>query len=369
MATVVSMVPYKFLPPKIGGQKSIALFNQFFSHYQKLICLTVVDNDNTYAKGYDTIKIFLASRLRYINPATFFTIKKILKQKQATHLQIEHPYMGWLAFLLVKATGVKWIVHSHNIESMRFKTLGKSWWRLLWYYERWVHRRADYNFFIHEADRRYAIEQYGLQPEKCIVVTYGINLKEPPSAADIQRSQQWLREKYSIANNEKILLFTGSFDYKPNIDALKVIEQQIAPLLDASSFSYKILVCGPWLEASFMPHSKIIITGFVDSIEPYFKGADVFLNPVIEGGGIKTKLVEALGYNCNAVSTYDGATGVDAALCNDKLLITPNGDWGAFAQKVIEAAHYTADIPPAFYQHFYWGYSTKKAAEFIEEKR
>jgi hypothetical protein len=54
---------------------------------------------------------------------------------------------------------------------------------------------------------------------------------------------------------------------------------------------------------------NIIYAGFVDDISIYFKGADVFINPVSYGGGIKTKLVEALGYNLNAVSTSNGAIG------------------------------------------------------------
>ncbi len=44
-------------------------------------------------------------------------------------------------------TGVKLIVHSHNIEGLRWKTLGKWWWKGLWIYEKWVHRQADLQLF------------------------------------------------------------------------------------------------------------------------------------------------------------------------------------------------------------------------------
>jgi polysaccharide biosynthesis protein PslH len=243
--------------------------------------------------------------------------------------------------------------------------LNKWWWKILWRYERWTHRNAAYNFFIHADDLAYAIREFGLEKDKCLVVTYGISIKEPPSKEEAKAAAEFIRQKHSVAEEEKILLFSGSFNYQPNLDALKIIEEKLCPLWDNEGFKYKVVVCGPWLDPSYIQHPHILITGFVDSIEPYFTGADVFINPVMDGGGIKTKLVEALGYNCNTVSTLQGATGVDPALTNHKLFLAEDGNWASFAQKTIEAAALEATITNEFYQHFYWGYSTKKAAEFI----
>ncbi|MBK7345377.1 MAG: glycosyltransferase [Chitinophagaceae bacterium] len=67
----------------------------------------------------------------------------------------------------------------------------------------------------------------------------------------------------------------------------------------------------------------------------YFKAADVFLNPVIEGGGIKTKLVEALGQNLNVVTTQSGAIGVPQETTGNKMKIIKDGDWAAFAATLL----------------------------------
>jgi glycosyltransferase involved in cell wall biosynthesis len=365
MAVVISIVPYKFLPPKIGGQKGIALFNQYFSKYVKLVCITVKSNENEYANGYDAIAVFPASQLRYINLFTVFTLSHLIKKKKATHILIEHPYLGWMAFLLTKMTSTKLIVHSHNIEGLRFKTIGKWWWKLLWRYERFTHRHADYNFFIHEEDRQYAIQNFGLAGEKCLVVTYGIEIDSPPTRSEVKQAKEYVRKAHNILPEEKILLFAGSFNYKPNCDAFQNIDRIIAPLLQQKGFACKILICGPWLDTNLSTHPTVIISGFVDDISIYFKAADVFVNPTVEGGGIKTKLVESLGYNTNAVSTVNGAIGVNPALCSGKLLIAEDNNWEHFGNQIIEASKINADISPEYYQHFYWGYSTKKAAEFI----
>jgi polysaccharide biosynthesis protein PslH len=364
MAVVVSLVPYAFLPAKIGGQKGIALFNKYFSRHVKLICLTVNKNRNDLAEGYETIPLFSDSRWRYINPLYIFRVRRVLKEKKATHLLIEHPYYGWLALALKWITSVKLVVHSHNIEALRFKTQNKWWWKILWHYEKFTYRFADFLFLIHEEDRQYAIRYFGVKEQRCLVVTYGIENKQKPADDDMKKAKVEIREQYSIQQDEKVLLFTGSFNYGPNLEALSHIETHIVPQLLSKKFAFRVLVCGPWLEEK-RAHPNIIYAGFVDDIAAYFKASDVFINPVTQGGGIKTKLVEALGFNVNAVSTEEGAIGVNPLLCNEKLWIVDNHDWEGFTDGIIKQSRVKKEILPAYFEHFYWGHSTWKAANFL----
>ncbi|HYC29304.1 MAG TPA: glycosyltransferase [Chitinophagaceae bacterium] len=369
MQTVVSLVPYQFLPAKVGGQRGIALFNKYFAKHVRLVCVTVKSNDASKAEGYEVRNELSTSPLRYINPLNFFRLKRILKETNASLLLIEHPYYGWLGTWLKRSTGIPLAVHSHNIEGLRFKTIGKWWWKILWRYERFTHRQADYNFFIHDQDREFAIQAFGLQPERCITMTYGIEWSEPPARTEMEAAGQRLRSMHNIASDEYILLFNGAFNYKPNLDALKCIIQTIDPLLQQQAgFKYRIIVCGRDIPEDILNHryQNIIVPGFVDDINLYFRGADVFINPVTEGGGIKTKLVEALGHNLNAVSTENGAIGVNPALCNGKLLICGNEDWEKFAANVVTATKIRADTPPAYFKHFYWGYSVESLVRFLK---
>lgn len=372
MATVISIVSYPFLPAKVGGQKGIALFNKFFSRYHRLICVTTRKNDPDAAVGYEVLNIISNSPWRYANVFYFFTIRKLIRQRKASHLLLEHPYYGWLGVLLKWFCGVKLIVHSHNIEGNRWKTLGKRWWKILWYYERWVHQRANYNFFIHDDDRKYAITNFHLQSERCITMTYGIEWENPPDALVLNEAKKALRLEFQIAEQEKILLFNGAFNYSPNIAALQNIISYINPVLqDNSAFQYKIIICGRDIPSYFtaQTYPDIIFAGYVDDIELYFRGADVFLNPISEGGGIKTKLVEALGNDLNSVSTRNGAIGVNPDICNGKLLVCDDGDWKAFAGLIPQAAFGERHIGQPYFDHFYWANSTRKAALFIETNK
>ena len=184
---------------------------------------------------------------RYINPFIFFLLRRIIREQQATHLIIEHPYWGWLGMLLKWSTGIHLTVHSHNIESTRWKSLGKWWWRIMGWYEGMTHRNADASFFITPQDLEFAIRRYGVDAEKCAVISYGIDLRALPDEGDLLRSQNFVRDRHGIAPDERIILFNGTLSYFPNTEALDFIVEKINPLLMASGLKYRILICGGWI--------------------------------------------------------------------------------------------------------------------------
>ncbi|MBE7172450.1 MAG: glycosyltransferase [Williamsia sp.] len=369
---VLTLVPYKIFPARFGGQKNIALFFEHLAKACEVVCVTVKSNDPRYAKGYTLLNPLADVPLRYINPLYFFTLRRIIRQYRITHLMLEHPYYGWLGILLKLFTGVKLVIRSQNIESLRWKSLGKWWWKILWWYERATHRAAHDNFFITDNDREYAVKYFRLSPSKCTTVTYGVEIDRAPAAEERARCKKILQQRHGIEPGETIFLFNGALNYLPNSNAVQAIVQQVNPVLLREGLSYKIVICGKGLPEEMnglkdYAHQNIIHAGFVEDIDTYFKGSDVFLNPVVEGGGIKTKLIEALSYNLNAVSSASGAYGVDTRLTNNKLLVTPDYDWPLFAQAAKQSAASRADIPAAYFGHFYWGHIIRRAVSFMQQ--
>ena len=361
------LAPYGIYPTTSGGKKYIVLFSRYLREIFPVHMFTtsVVPNEQ------QVHPVLGESKLRYANPMLFFTLKKIIEEKKITHLIIEHPYFAWLGWMLKNACGISLIMQSHNIEAVRFKTLGKWWWRLLQTYEGWAHRQADQNFFITEEDRQYAINYYKLNPGKCHCVTYGTEREQAPSSAERLAARQWLNAKYQINDNEQVILFVGSLGYGPNTEAVEIICRSINPLLNnAQNFDYKILICGSGLPeslSSLKESANVIFTGFVKDIDLYFRGADVFINPIISGGGIKTKLVEALGNNLSSVTTRNGAVGIDAAITKDKMIIVEDEDWENFAAQIIQSKN-ESEISSEFFQQFYWGNIAAKAAAVLREQ-
>ena len=311
-----------------------------------------------------------SSKLRYANPLLFFKIRQIIKQNKITDLIIVHPYYGWLAWLLKKSTGIKLSLLSHNIEAVRFKSMGKWWWKMLWFYEKNTHKIIDHNFFVTQVDLDFAVKNYYLDAAKCDVITYGIEWEQAPTPIEKQHAKEQIRKRYDIDSNYKILLFNGTLDYKPNVEAVEYIIKDINPiLLKKTGFFYKIIICGKGLPAIYndlkdYKNQNIIYAGFVDDINLFFKGADIFLNPVISGGGIKTKLVEALGNNLTSISCRSGAFGIPTNVADGKLTVVDDFDWEAFSDAIFLAT-IDANISTSFFYHFYWGNIAAKAANII----
>jgi polysaccharide biosynthesis protein PslH len=359
---IVTLVSYKVFPPQMGGQKGIALFYQYLSRLTPVTMITIGDNREGTIENLTLLPVISNSRLRYINPFLFFKVKKILRKEQATHLVIEHPYYGWLATLVKLFTRVKLVVHSHNIEYLRFKSTGHWWWRILKWYERGTHRRADYNFFIREDDKNFAVSQFRLDPAKCFVATYGTETESSPTTEERMKAKEQVCGKHGMVPAKKIFLFNGTLDYKPNLDALHLILEKINPiLLEDKSLQYTILICGKNLPADLhklkeYSDQNILYAGLVEDIDLYFKAADLFLNPVISGGGIKTKLIESIAWGTTVVSTETGAAGVGRETCGEKLVIVKDGDWPAFAKQVILKSLVNSSTPAAFYNSYSWKY-------------
>ena len=155
--------------------------------------------------------------------------------------------------------------------------------------------------------------------------------------------------------------------YGPNLDALKIILEKINPgLQKQTGHSYRIIVCGKGLPSEFdelkaWTDQSVIYAGFADDISLYYKAADILLNPVQTGGGIKTKMVEAIAYGCAVVATESGARGIYREVCGEKLLVVADNDWEGFIT-AIHSAHSNAVTPPEYYDRYYWGHLIKRIA-------
>ncbi|PZP49614.1 MAG: hypothetical protein DI598_07380 [Pseudopedobacter saltans] len=368
---VVSVAPYQFLPARFGGHKAIAFFYRFFSRKVAFCCVSVRGNENDVFADYEQYRIFRKSFIRYINFFNVFRIRRIVKRHKATHLMTEHPYMGWLVLFVRLFCGVKVVIRSHNIEALRFKTLGKWWWRILYWYEGFIYRRANAVFFITEEDRQFAIEKYGVESYNSTVVTYGFQPPQTFSPEWKEKVATLIRKENNLPLDQKILLFNGDFSYKPNAQALHILIDEILPELEKKISDFVLVVCGKSIPKSIekSQHTNVITKGFVDDIGAYFAGSNLFLNPIVDGGGIKTKLVEALSYHTLSVSFASGAIGVPLEVTDGKLSIVDDNDSLAFADAVVaQLQNNTPWECQKFTQYFNWGNIAQHAVDFLQNE-
>lgn len=367
MRNVLNIVPYQYLPFFSGGQKLIAYFNEFLGEKCELHVAGTSDNNKLQVKNYTFHPLLNTGRWRYMNPFLIRSIGKLIQSKQIETVIIEHPYYGWLGWILKKQHKVRLIVHTHNIESERFRTIGKWWWSLLATYEKWVLQQADTVFCISEEDKKWMIQKMQIDAGKCTLVPYGVPYNCPPD--DKAKSKELVCRKHHLDNTTTLLFFNGLLDYKPNLEALDVILNEMLPQLKEQGLPYHILIAGKRLPEKYQQlapwnNQHVTYAGFVEDIDLYTKAADLLLNPVISGGGVKTKMIEALGLNTRVVATQSGSAGVDIAVCGNNLKIVPDQDWRLFTQTVIQTLkEEKTDIPSYFFKKYYWGEIVRRVCE------
>jgi glycosyltransferase involved in cell wall biosynthesis len=356
---ILVVASYQYIPYFSGGQKSIAQFLDYLGGESDLTVISVAANDTSLIKSYRHLPwLKRRSSSRYTDLSLPSKITGLLRSENFDNIIWEHPYYTWLAKWIRSRTGIRTMLHIHNIEFQRFRSTGKWWWPILKIYERAFFRLADLDLFVSPDDLAFAVNEWGIPSSRCLELAFGVEISGHPQDRDT--CKEILRQKHAITPGEKILLFNGLLDYQPNVDALRIILEDVNPLLLQAGLRYRIIICGKGLPAEWnglesYAGSNITYAGFVDDITIYFKGSDLFLNTVLTGGGVKTKLVESIAFGTTVITTTSGALGVRKEVCGEKLRIVADGDWKGFAQAVINAPAQNAITPASYYEHYFWG--------------
>lgn len=361
------------MPPKSGGHYGILYPQKYLAKHSRLVVAGVKTNAPTQAIEAVFYPVFSNRPWRYANPLYYFTLAGIIRKESIQVIYLDHPYLFWMAWLLCKRFKLPLVIRSHNVEYLRFKNLGKWWWPLLQWYETKAHRFATWVCCVTQEERTIIQKDIGTPNTHVIDLPYGTELYAAPNDKAI--CKQHVCTKHGLHADTKIILFNGSLSYGPNRQALDKILDVINPALLKESLNYCILICGNKLppeydELKAYRSQHIIFAGFVEDVSVYFKAADLFLNPVLGGGGIKTKLVEALAFSTQSISTTDGATGLYPAYTGDMLRIVPDNDWKSFIQETIHClnASDTPSTPLSFYDYYNWDYNMKQLARRLEDR-
>ncbi|WP_207896542.1 glycosyltransferase family 4 protein [Flaviaesturariibacter flavus] len=363
---LLSIVWFNVLPARFGGQKGTALFNEYLGRQAELVCLCANDNVADGPLSYRLRPELPRGKRSVLHPGTWRRIVAAATEEAPDAIVLEYPYQAWAAVKAARKTGARLVLHSHNIEFRRFRALGKAWWPLLRRYEAWAHRKADLVLFKTEADALQAQADFGIPAARCLLVPYGI------ATDDAEPPMEDVRARWNIPAGMPLLLFAGTLDYAPNAEALRRIYGELAPRLDARGRDYRIVVCGRNRSAAFadlatLQHPRVINAGEVESLLPYYKAADLFINPVLSGGGVQTKNIDALARQCTVLAFRFAAQGIDPRLGGEKLRAVADGDWDAFADAALPTAAMQLQTPPAFFEHFAWPRITARVLERIKQ--
>jgi glycosyltransferase involved in cell wall biosynthesis len=129
------------------------------------------------------------------------------------------------------------------------------------------------------------------------------------------------------------LIFTGSFTYEPNYEAMCWFLQEVFPLVRAQIPDAHLTITGNHANRPLPTLENVTLSGFVADIRPYLARSWVSLVPIWTGGGTRLKILEAMALRTPVIATTKGAEGLTAV--DGKQLLMADGE-EEFATAVIQ---------------------------------
>ena len=222
------------------------------------------------------------------------------------------------------------VLFQHNVESSLWKrraTTESNLVRRLAYklestkmerYERREVRRFHLIIAVSDHDRRQMLE---MGASEITVVPTGVDTQKyqvsPPAMATPPR-----------------IVFTGSMDWEPNIDAVNYFCREILPRVrkELPGALFQIVGRKPPANVKRLACDYVQVTGTVPSVSDYLREATVVVVPLRAGAGTRLKIFEAMAMGKAVISTSIGAEGLDVHNGSDIILAD---EPAAFANAIV----------------------------------
>ncbi|MEP7054602.1 MAG: glycosyltransferase family 4 protein [Actinomycetota bacterium] len=108
-----------------------------------------------------------------------------------------------------------------------------------------------------------------------------------------------------------VAAYVGSMDYEPNVEAGRLLLCEWQGIRKSTGLQ-RLLVVGRQASAHFRPDETVEVLSDVPDVRLALEPADVLVVPVVSGGGVRVKIIEAFGLGLPVVSTALGIEGLGA---------------------------------------------------------
>ena len=153
----------------------------------------------------------------------------------------------------------------------------------------------------------------------------------------------------SFERQKDTILFLASYKYRRvNVEAALYFYREVFPLIRKRVPEAKFIIAG------YGPPEELIslegadpgvsVPGFVEDLEACYKKAPVFVAPILVGGGIIVKILDAMAAGTPVVTTTYGNEGIGALPGRDLLVADDPESFAAAVIKLLEYPHYAEEI-------------------------
>jgi hypothetical protein len=308
---------YPVLPNTSGSSEvSGSFFKYWPSNKKKFFYITHL-TDNNKNKKFEPIKIIKENPyLKIISLISLcFKIIKFLKKTKQPYLIIEGPswiFYSYITIIVVKffLPNTKIIYHSHSIEyEIRKKFNNKIISGLTYFLEKKVFSLSNISTSVSKNEYK---KIQALYKKKTIIFENGIDLI-------------YLKKIPKNKINYKYLIYTGSYLYKPNKEAIDILVNYVMPKIIILHPNLKLVITGGGYYNK-IKYKWLVNKGKLKKRQLYYylKHAECLATPLLYGSGTRIKIIEALCVGTKVITTSIGIEGIKFLNKNNNPLILNN---------------------------------------------
>ncbi|MGN6281904.1 glycosyltransferase family 4 protein [Frateuria sp.] len=269
----------------------------------------------------------------YCSRSAVRAARRIVRRHRVDALEINSSHLAFFRKFLHRPA----LLVSHNIESDIFPFWlpnGLHGWRLR--FMEWVARRSRHAAHRVEIENGFGfaamtfISANDMQRVIADVPKYLMPLYFKKEGVPYE---QKTKERFNV-------LWMGGFGWYPNAEGVGWFVREIFPGLREALVANNIALhfCGsnPPDELSILHDgTHVFVHGFVEDIDYMLREAHLLIVPLLSGGGIRVKIVEAMSAGVPVLSTSKGCEGIGAVDGRDIII---RDDPSAFGKEIILAA-------------------------------
>ena len=217
-----------------------------------------------------------------------------------------------------------WQRHAETAASLPRKLFASLQAKKMEAYEREISRRSKFVIAVSSLDADRMKKMFAIS-----------NVSAVPTGVDLD----YFHKPETPTNND--LIFCGSMDWLPNVDAVEHFLLEIFPLIRAQRPQTTFVIAGRSPDPRVLRAAQsepgvaqpgVTVTGSVPDMRPYLWGSKISVVPIRIGGGTRLKVYECMAASLPVVSTTVGAEGLAYTAGKDILIAdTP----AAFAQQCL----------------------------------
>jgi glycosyltransferase involved in cell wall biosynthesis len=275
------------------------------------------------------------------NAFLYFPLTDFSYSIRALYLGTRFPVGAWIADFPAyvapcrvarKLLGGRVLLVEHNVEYERLKAqiknLSDNGFQELKRTELSMCQAADAVVTVSDNDKAVLLRD-GVDPRKLHVIPHGVDL-----AAFHNTPVMDVRSQYGIADDALLLVYHGPYSYGPNLQAMKVMAQELLPRLHKLGLNVAVLAIGSKPPEQPL-HPAIIFAGSVPDLAAVLPAADIAVVPLLEGGGTRMKILDYFAAGIPVISTQKGIEGIRVQHGKEALIVD---DFAAICAAIKELA-------------------------------